>query len=54
MGEGDVAQTSFLVKLPREQIRFSNSPVTISVKAGDKILTEKRTSFVGPVYKKEQ
>ena len=54
VGEGDVAQTSFLVKLPREQIRFSNSPVTISVKAGDKILTEKRTSFVGPVYKKEQ
>lgn len=51
--EGDVAQTSFLVKLPKEQIRFTNTPITIAVKEGGEILAQKRTSFIGPVYKKD-
>lgn len=52
VAEGDVAQTSFLVKLPTSQIRFTNTPVTIFVKTGDKLITKKRTSFVGPISKK--
>jgi hypothetical protein len=51
--EGDIAQTSLIVKLPKEQIKFNNTPVTIIIKSGQEILEEKRTSFIGPVYKKE-
>jgi cytochrome c oxidase accessory protein FixG len=52
VAEGDVAQTSFLVKLPKEQIRFNNSPISINIKSGEKLVVEKRTSFIGPVFKK--
>jgi len=44
-----IYEGSLMVILPGETIKSVNTPITIDVYSGDKIITESETSFLGPV-----
>ncbi len=51
--ESDVAETSFFIKLAREQIHMHNTPVTIDIYSGNRLLEQTTTSFLGPMNNKK-
>lgn len=44
-----IYEGSLMIILQEENIKFVNTPVTIEVYSGDKLITEAETSFLGPV-----
>jgi len=51
--KGDVAQTSFFVRIPKDQIRLHNTPVVIDIFSGKELVGETKSLFLGPVENKK-
>lgn len=43
----EIYEGSFLVIIPKEKIRFTNTPIKINILSGEKILLEEETTFLG-------
>jgi len=45
---GNIAETAFIIKLPRSELKTISTTVMIDVYSGDELLDQKKTSFIGP------
>ncbi len=49
---GNLCETSFFVKIDREQIQFRNTTIALTINSEGEVVKEIRTSFPGPMTKK--
>jgi hypothetical protein len=48
VSEGNLGEAAFFVKIPKENLKFANTPLIIEVFDGSELLEEIKTNFIGP------
>ena len=46
--EGEITEANFMVIITKDQLKASNTPVSIGIFSGDKLFSEYKTNFLGP------